>query len=99
MHNILIGITKELSTGLEDILDGTNYYKKVKGDAAYFQFDAHGWNHPHNPNTPEVMAYLDQAGEENYGFVALGQEPTDIQVCGTLTNFNIDVNRSAEIYE
>lgn len=99
MHNILIGITKDLSTGLEDILDGMSYQKDVRGDTAYFRMDVDAWDHPHNPNTPEVLSYLDQAGEDNYGFVALGDSPTDIQVQGTLQNFMMGVQRTAQVYE
>ncbi len=99
MHNILIGIDKDMASGLEAILDGTSYYKKVRDNTAYIQFEADDWNHPHNPNTPEVMAYLEQMGEDNFGFVALGEEPPDIDVQGTIANFNMDVIRSAEIYE
>jgi len=99
MHNILIGITKELSHGQVTILDGTDYYKKVVQDSVYFQFDVNNWNHPDNQNPPEILYYLDQAGESNYALVVTGEDPDNVAISGTVENFDIHVDEEEEMYE
>jgi hypothetical protein len=92
MHNILIGIRRDLAVGLEKFLQDKDYQKLVEDETAYFKFNLE------TDDTSEIISYLKLfAGEDNYGFVRLGSRVDDTEVSGTLENFDMVVNRTAEI--
>jgi hypothetical protein len=92
MHKFLIGINRDLSSGLEKFLGDINYEKLTEDDIAYFKFVSE------SKDTPELTSYLQlHAGEENYGFVRLGNKIDDTEVSGNLENFDMVIHRSAEI--
>ena len=101
MHNIVIGIDKNKSLDLERFIDNVDYVKFVNDEKVHIRMDVENWNHPNNPLPSTLNSYLALViGEDNYGFIRLGNALDDIEIHGSIEKFNMTVERCiTELYE
>jgi hypothetical protein len=88
----MIGINRDLSSGLEAFLGDMNYEKLAVDNFAYVKYETE------SKEIPEVASYLElHAGEPNFAYIRLGDRADDIECYGDLDKFDMVVNRSVEI--
>ena len=92
MHKVMIGINRELISGLEVFLEDMNYEKLAVDNFAYIRYETE------SKEIPEVASYLElHAGEPNFAYIRLGDRADDIEYSGDLEKFDMVIYRSVEI--
>jgi len=80
----------KLDPKVKSLIDDAEY-----GDDTVYQWSWVKW-YDHDPDIRAFLHMLEEIGDENYGFIRLGEESDDIEYLGSPYEFDMYVSRKIE---